>query len=179
MNFQRGNDPMETLKLGRRANAVKVKYFEIRAEVVVSLIPEKMSNEMRVKYNIPIGSHHMKFTENFIISENILIIALVILKRDGICIDFHNYIRELAGQKFYEKTKTYYDKFPIRDEIPEIKIKWITIFSENDNRFALTFSQTGKDLLYKNELYRIAPPKDGKFLNNGLINGRNNDTGYF
>jgi len=40
MNFERGGDIKEALKIGRKANAIKVKYFEIYGEVVVTALPK-------------------------------------------------------------------------------------------------------------------------------------------
>lgn len=169
LDFTRGGDIKETLKIGRRANAVKVKYLEIYGEVVASLDPSSITNEMLVKYNIK-DNNKIKFKEDFVISELALETALVILNRDGICSDFNDYIIELIFKKFHrEKSKK---KFKFDENInPEARVVWVLVVSEKDvdldlpkairNRFQLTFDRTGLDLMYKNELYRIAPPKDG------------------
>lgn len=168
MNFERGINPYETLKVGRKANAARVEYFEIKGEIVVYLIPEKLTDKMKKEWNVR-ENNTLSFFENFYMEENHLKTALIILNRDGICRDFNDYIHELISENFLKKSKTH-DEFPIDYEKEiEIKTKWVLVISENSDefefaigkKFQLTFGRTGLDLLYQNELYRIAPPKDG------------------
>lgn len=172
MNFERGINPYETLKVGRKANAAKVEYFEIKGEIVVHLIPERVTYKMKKEWSVR-ENNTLTFFENFSISENELRTALMILNKDGICRDFNDYIHELISMRFLIKMKSYPEgshSFPIdyKSEI-EIKTKWVLVIAENSDefefaigkKFQLTFGRTGLDLLYQNELYRIAPPKDG------------------
>jgi hypothetical protein len=174
MNFERGINPYETLKVGRKANAAKVEYFEIKGEIVAHLISERVTNKMKKEWSVR-ENNTLTFFENFSISGNELITALIILKRDGICRDFNDYIHELISMRFLIKMKSYknnYDNnsFPIdyKKEL-EIKTRWVLVIVQNSEefeftsgkKFQLTFGRTGLDLFYQNELYRIAPPKDG------------------
>jgi hypothetical protein len=169
MNFQRGGDIKETLKVGRKANAVKVKSFEIVGEVIATLDPSSITKEMIIKYKIE-NNNKLKFRENFFISQMALETALIILNRDGICRDFNDYVIELISKNFLKsqwvaKRDLHIDKNV--DLIP--KVKWVLVVSEENvdlpksirEKFQLTFDRTGLDLLYKDQLYRIAPPKDG------------------
>lgn len=168
MNFTRGGDVKEALKIGRKANSIKVKYFEVKGEVVAFLDPSGITEEMVIKYNLK-DKKSIKFTEGFIMAELALETALEILKRDGICKDFDDYIAELILKVFLRNKK---EKFKFQeDKDPVVKVVWVLVVSENDvdselpksirNKFQLTFDRTGLDLMYKNQLYRIAPPKDG------------------
>ena len=117
-----------------------------------------------------IVTNKLKFSENFFISEMALETALIILNRDGICWEFDDYITELITKRFLKgewvaKRNLCIDKNV--DLIP--KVRWVLVVSEENvdlpksirEKFQLTFDRTGLDLLYKGQLYRIAPPKDG------------------
>ena len=127
-----------------------------------------MKKEWSVREN-----NTLTFFEKFSISENELRTALMILNKDGICRDFNDYIHELISMRFLIKMKSYPEgshSFPIdyKSEM-EIKTRWVLVIVQNSEefeftsgkKFQLTCGRTGLDLFYQNELYRIAPPKDG------------------
>jgi len=169
MNFERGGDIKETLKIGRKANAIKVKYFEVKGEVVVTLDPSSITEEMILKYNLKDKSH-IKFSQDFVMTELALETALIILNKSGICKDFNDYISELIAKVFLKRDEESKRGFRFdKNKDPLIKVVWVLVVAEENvdlpksirEKFQLTFNRTGLDLLYKNQLYRIALPKDG------------------
>jgi hypothetical protein len=168
--FVRGGDVKETLKIGRKANSIKVRYFEVKGEVKAALDPSSITEEMIIKYNLLKTQNAIKFNLDFTMGEGALETALIILNRDGICREFNDYISELVLKYFLLKRKKGKFKFDETKE-PEVHVVWVLVVSDRDinmdlpkairNKFQLTFDRTGLDLFYKDQLYRIAPPKDG------------------
>jgi len=132
------------------------------------------------KYHILDSSNFFVIHFNFYIEENQLLPFLDILESDGVCKDFHEYILETAVQEVIKNWSKLFDRG--QKDIPLIKdhnkisfdVKWAFIISMENlhisetagdishmQRVQIHFSLTGKDLLFRDKLYRIAEPKDG------------------
>lgn len=165
-NFVRNGDVKETLKIGRKARAFKLSYINIKAEAAIPAIKELLTPQIMAKYNITGDSAALLMGFGYDLSEYDLITALTILNQDGICRRFDDFIHEKIMMQLPEQIKKYPDiPFDLKSDKVFAKIKWILLKKETEtNHFAtiqLTFKLTGVDLLYRDQLYRIAPPKDG------------------
>lgn len=164
MNFERGGDIKETLKVGRKANALKLSCIDVKAEAAIPVIKGSLTEKIMIKYNLNEETVALKMGFGFLLSEVALIRVLEILSQDGICLRFNDYINELILIRIPDEIKKYPDFFfDLTSKDILTKVKWILLRSE-DGDFStkqLTFKETGRDILYKNKLYRIASPKDG------------------
>jgi hypothetical protein len=165
-DFVRSGDVKETLKIGRKANAFKLSYVNIKAEVAIPVIKETLTEKIMAKYNITGESAALLMGFGYNLPEHDLITALTILNQDGICRRLDDFIHEKIMMQIPEQIKKYPDiSFDLKSDKVFAKLKWILLKKETiPNHFAtiqLTFKITGLDLLYRDQLYRIAPPKDG------------------
>jgi len=181
MNFERGKDIKEALKLGRKANAIPVHKFEIQGTVSIPIDSDRLMPEMITRYNL-INPFLKVFVIdfNFYIEENRLIPFLEILEKDGVCKDFHEYILETGVQEFLKERYRLLDRdwknIPLimNPDKMSFELKWAFILSMEPvhisetagdvsllGRIQIHFNLTGKDLLFRDHLYRIAEPKDG------------------
>lgn len=170
MNFERGGDIKETLRIGRKSNALKLTSMEIKGELVIPIIKGSLTNKLIVKYNFKGESVALQLNVSLYLKELELLTALEILSQDGICRRFDDYINHLILMRVPDEIKKYSDISFDHGKSKDIltKTKWVLLIgdfstSSEDNvfRIQLTFKLTGKDILYKNQLYRIVPPKDG------------------
>lgn len=103
MNFQRGGDIKETLKIGRKANAFKISYFEIWGKLRIPIHKNKITEKSICKYNlrnIETGDiEAMIIHTRFMISKGALEHALMILNTDGISKNFDDYIKYLMVKR--------------------------------------------------------------------------------
>jgi hypothetical protein len=157
MDFERGQDIKETLKLGRKANALKIEYMDIHGEAAFPVKIEMITNEVAIKYNFNPDIAAIKMPVNFIIGSTAIRTALQILSESGISKRFHEYMEHLILMRAPDKIQ----KFPdipfnsLGEIIPNVRFVLIK------PQIQLTFKLTGKDLLYMDDLYRIAEPADG------------------
>jgi hypothetical protein len=166
MNFQRGGDIKETLKIGRKARAFKLSCIDIKFEAAIPVIEGTLTPELITKYNFQGETTFIKIGFGYILPDHYLITALEILNQDGICRRFDDFIHEKVMMRIPEQIKRYPDiSFDLKSDKVLTKIKWVLLKKETvPNHFAtiqLTFKTTGLDILYRDQLYRIAPPKDG------------------
>lgn len=165
-NFVRGQDPKETLRIGRKARAFKLSFVDIKFEAAIPPIEGTLTPELIVKYNFQEETDFIKMGFGYVLQEHHLMTALKILSEDGICRRFDDFIYETIMSRLPEQIKRYPDiSFDLKSEKIFVKIKWVLLKRETEpNHFAtvqLTFKTTGMDILYRDQLYRIAPPKDG------------------
>jgi hypothetical protein len=160
-DFVRNGDVKEILKIGRKANAFKITYFDVKGKLAIPIQKDKITEKSLTKYNLrhletgEIGA--MAISIGFLIAEDALEHALIILNREGISKNFDDYIRFLMIKRAPDEIKKFPDiPFDLSKDI-KTKIRWILLGKQEQ----LTFKLTGKDILYKDQLYRIAPPKDG------------------
>jgi len=180
MNFERGQDVKEVLKIGRKANAIPVHKFEIQGTAQVPLDRNRLDPVTIITYNISGSAKFFKINFNFFIQEDELLPPLGILERDGVCKDFHEYILETAVQELTKGWSKILDKnyknIPLIMDPDKISfdLKWAFIISMENlhisetagdishmQRIQIHFSLTGNDLLFRDRLYKIAEPKDG------------------
>lgn len=180
MNFERGKDIKEVLKLGRKANAIPVHKFEIQGTVSIPIDRDRLTPEMITRYNLINSSKVFVIHFNFFIEENKLIPFLRILEKDGVCKDFHEYILETGVQEVLKERSRLLDRdqknIPLimDPEKMSFELKWAFILSMEPvhisetagdishlERTQIHFNLTGKDLLFRDHLYRVAEPKDG------------------
>jgi len=148
MEFERGNTVKEALKIGRIANAIHIDNFEIWGKITHPANPKNFDEDSHSK-----GIH-------FSIAKEALIQGLKILEEGGVCEEFDDYVHDLMKKYWIRSNKDRGISLPYRehDIIPNLKTLYII---KGPRQIPLTFSLTGKDLLYKDKLYRIAEPRDG------------------
>jgi hypothetical protein len=153
MNFERGNTVTETLKIGRFANAISIKDFYVHGRITypgISGIRVFIENDAAVFPSVTKSF-------NFGLSGEALIKGLEILESGGICREFDDYIHSLIPKYWFQSNKMRgislpYQEYEITSQLQHIYI---------NKNLTLAFSLTGKDLLYKEKLYRIAKPRNG------------------
>jgi len=175
MNFERGKDTKEVLKIGRKANAIHVHKFDVQGIIAFPIDRKKLTAEISEKYNLR-GKAEARILFNFQIEEPILIFFLEVLERSGICKELDNCIHEMAICKTIDTRGLHLGEIPVIKEERSFDLKDIFIITRSPvdlainvdtgplfeiGREKLRFSLTGRDLLYQNRLYRIAEPKDG------------------
>lgn len=165
MNFERGGDIKETLKIGRKANALKLIAMEIKGEIAIPIIKGSLTNKLAVKYNFKGEAVALKIDVKFLLNDLALSETLEILSQDGICLRFDDYINHLILMRAPDEIKKYSDiSFDHTSKNILTKTRWVLLRTKEDGDFfprQLTFKETGRDILYQGQLYRIAPPKDG------------------
>jgi hypothetical protein len=162
MNFTRGGDIKETLKIGRKANALKLSHFDVKGKLAIPVNKKSLTNKIIAKYHFNEDTSAIVVPVNFALSEMALIHALEILAQNGICKRFHEYIEYLMIKRAPDEIKKYPDIPFCLDKGIKTKLKWVLLNTGHLlSTIQLTFKTTGMDLLYHNQLYRIAPPKDG------------------
>ena len=169
MNFERGQDIKEVLKIGRRANAIKVSYFDVQGKIAIPIDQSRVTEEVLTKHKLKPESAAVVLGVGFLLTEEALKQALIILSEEGISERFDFYIKDLMSKRIPDETKKWPDIPFVFDKGHKRKLKWILIRTDTGNKFLetvqLSFKLTGKDILYKDELYRIAEPKDGGLEN--------------
>ena len=161
-NFVRNGDVKEVLKIGRKANALKISSFDIKGKLAISIIKGSLTNKILAKYRFNEDTSAIVVPVNFGVREEALRHGLEILAQDGICKRFHDYIEYLMIKRAPDEIKKYPDISFNLDNGIKAKLKWVLLNTSNLNTtLQLTFKTTGKDIVYKDQLYRIAPPKDG------------------
>jgi hypothetical protein len=175
MNFERGKDVKEVLKIGRKANAIPLDYMGIQGELLLKMDTKKLDDKVRSRYNIAsLNCDTINLHKNIEIKDASKIICILeILDKWGICKDLHEYFLELAVSNcFITGLGDSYGDLPIimDKNTWEFKFKFAFIISLFDiadlpdtfrNQTQLSFRLTGRDILYRDKLYRIAEPKDG------------------
>lgn len=166
MNFERGGNVKESLKIGRIANSFKMDSIEIHAEI---LLPAgSLPNEIKLNPSII----HFNF---FIKDISRIKKILETLDRMGICEEFNDDIietirRDPEVQKEVFKTckgsavSMNYDLWEISlrhlifiaNKIQMEQWDGSINYPEPIEKMFLTFKNAGKDLLYRNKLYKIA-----------------------
>jgi hypothetical protein len=174
MNFERGKDAKEILKIGRKANAISIRKFEAIGSISFPLDRNRLTEKIVSKYNLR-GKSSVDLFHGFYIEGSILVNFLRILERWGICKDFDDYIVEFGIRDAF-KNGNYpkYADIPIVIEDMSFKLNHVLIITQEFisiseeigdvaqiGKTQLSFSLTGKDLLYQDQLYKIAEPKDG------------------
>lgn len=164
-NFERGKDVKEVLRIGRKANAIKVSRFDVQGKVAIPIDQNLMTKVLLEKHKLRPDDTAAVLRMSFSLSDDDLKQALIILAQEGISERFDFYIKDLMSQRIPQETKKWPD-FPfVFDKGNKRKLRWILIRMDTGERFLkivqLSFKLIGKDLLYKDELYRIAPSKDG------------------
>jgi hypothetical protein len=164
-NFVRSGDVKEILKIGRKANSIRVSRFDVQGKIAIPIDQNRMTKELLEKHKLKPEDTAAVLSEGFSIIDDDLKQALIILSREGISKRFDDYIKDLMAKRIPEETKKWPD-FPfVFDRGHKTKLRWVLIRVDTREKFLgtvqLSFKLTGKDLLYKDELYRIAPPKDG------------------
>jgi hypothetical protein len=165
MKFERGKEITEVLKIGRRANAYKVSHFDIHGKLLLPLDKTKLTEEIIEKYKFTPKTAAIEVGTSFLLSGEAFEHALGILIKDGISKNFDEYIKSLILTRAPSKMEKYPDMPFDPTKIIKTRIKWVLIKINTGKKFLetiqLTFKMTDKDFLYKDELYRIAKPKDG------------------
>lgn len=165
MEFKRGREITEVLKIGRRANAYKVDHFDVHGKLLFPLDKTKLTKEILEKYKCKPSTVAIETGTSFLLKGEAFEHALGILITDGISKNFDDYIKSLLLTRVHSSREKYPDLPFDLDKTVKVKIRWILIKINTGKKFfetvQLTFKWTGKDFLYKDELYRIAKPKDG------------------
>ncbi len=157
MDFERGKDVKEQLKLGRKANAFRVRNIRIHGR-----IPGKWREYVEEKYK---RTHPPPYTyPQFHIYGDSLEFILRMMEKSGISKELDNHIKSLITKKHKESIEraiktnghsenAYYDISKVEIMHINFEIRSKSIYLE-DKQILLT-ATLGKDVLYKRKLYRI------------------------